>query len=54
MFNKERIGILERKVKVLEDVVTRMHNYLQTSTEPRIIEFIPDPELTDELKRKMN
>ena len=54
MFYKKRIEELEGRVQSLEDIVRRMHHYLQTSAEPRIIEFIPDPELTDEMKRKMN
>ncbi len=54
MFNNKRIAKLEHRVKDLEDMVRRMYEYLQTASEPRIIEFIPDPELTDEMKRKMN
>ena len=54
MFNKKRIERLERQVKELESIVCRMHNYLQTATEPRIVEFVPDPEMSDEIKRKMN
>jgi len=53
MFNNKRIARLERKVKNLEDIVRRMHHFLQRP-EPRIAEFIPDSELTDEMKRKMN
>ena len=52
MFYKKRIVELEGKVKGLECIVRRMHNYLQPT--PSVIEFSPDPELTKEIRNKMN
>ena len=54
MFNNKRIAELERKVKSLEEVVRRTHDYLQQASEPRIVEFIPDPAMSADMRRKMN
>ncbi len=55
MFNNKRITELERKVKDLEDAMRRMQNYLLACQNAGpIIEFVPDPEMNAEIRKKMN